>query len=204
MRSILTLQTFILLYIIHHASITEGRLRKSKGHSRRSSTDTIHSHIKRCLQLTEHQRAAHKSPKSEFKKKTKCRSSTCHTYKQSQASGLETESRQGMIILLTVLRLCGSRVALEDWRIYCTLNQTYINVQFVYECIHRSASIIQLSVFYLDARKSPSWKHACVRNTSKSVIVTELGKGKKKKKKKGLSSDMTDTVILGTGRKKGP
>lgn len=115
-----------------------------------------------------------------------------------------------MIILLTVLRLCGSRVALEDRRIYCTLNQTYMNVQFLYECIHRSASIIQLSVFYLDARKSPSWKHACVRNTFKSVIVTELGRGrtkKKKKKKKGLSSDMTDTVImlfLGTGRKKGP
>lgn len=75
------------------------------------------------------------------KRKTKCRSSTCHTYKQSQASGLETESRKGMIILLTVLRLCGSRVALEDRRIYCTLNQTYMNVQFVYECIHRSASI---------------------------------------------------------------
>lgn len=134
-RSILTLQTFILLYIIHHASITEGRLRKSKGHSRRSSTS---------LHLTGHQRAAHKSPKSGFKKKkrkTKCRSSTCHTYKQSQASGLETESRKGMIILLTVLRLCGSRVALEDRRIYCTLNQTYMNVQFVYECIHRSASI---------------------------------------------------------------
>lgn len=61
-RSILTLQTFILLYIIHHASITEGRLRKSKGHSRRSSTS---------LHLTGHQRAAHKSPKSGFKKKKK-------------------------------------------------------------------------------------------------------------------------------------
>lgn len=60
-----------------------------------------------------------------------------------------------MIILLTVLRLCGSWVALEDRRIFCTLNQTYMNVQFVYECIHRSASIFLTVSFLFGCEKKP-------------------------------------------------
>lgn len=120
------------------------------------------------------------------KRKTKCSSSTCHTYKQSQASGLETESRKGMIILLTVLRLCGSRVALEDRRIYCTLNQTYMNVQFVYECIHRSASIFLTVSFLFGCEKKPFMEtRLCQKHIKVSNSYWTGEGGKKKEKKKG-------------------
>lgn len=104
---------------------------RSKQHSRRCTIDTVHSHTDCCLRMTEEHWG---EPQYEIKKvPLSFFLSIHHTYNQSNMdiwtshAKREPKTEPGMIILSNTWRGAGD---------YCTLNDAFMSIQFVYECIH--------------------------------------------------------------------